>query len=174
MHIVRTETVALAPDTRRDILALCELAYEEDLSPYVEWIGPGVHLCGYDNGVLVSHLMIVERALQAGELPTLRTAYVELVATHPAHQGRRYASTLLRAAEPDCDRFELAALSPSAVDFYMRLGWELWRGTLFVRTDSGLQPTPDEEVMVRRTPQTPPGLSLDLPLSVEWREGEVW
>ena len=72
------------------------------------------------------------------------------------------------------DRFELAALSPSAVEFYTRLGWELWRGPLFVRTPAGPEPTPDEEVMVRRTPHTPAGLSLDLPLSVEWREGEVW
>jgi hypothetical protein len=33
--------------------------------------------------------------------------------------------------------------------------------------------TPDERVMILSLPQTP-SLDLDLPLSVEWREGEVW
>jgi hypothetical protein len=35
-------------------------------------------------------------------------------------------------------------------------------------------PTPDEQVMVLRLPRTPAGLSLDAPLSAEWREGEFW
>jgi aminoglycoside 2'-N-acetyltransferase I len=56
---------------------------------------------------------------------------------------------------------------------YARLGWELWRGPLFVRTDAGLMPTPDEEVMILRLPRTTP-LDLDSPLSAEWREGELW
>jgi hypothetical protein len=53
------------------------------------------------------------------------------------------------------------------------LGWELWRGPLATRTDAGLVPTPDEEVMILRLARTP-ALSLDEPLSVEWRVGEVW
>ena len=36
-----------------------------------------------------------------------------------------------------------------------------------------LLPTPEEQVMVLRLPKTPP-LDLELPLSAEWREGEVW
>jgi aminoglycoside 2'-N-acetyltransferase I len=65
-------------------------------------------------------------------------------------------------------------LSPFNVKFYERLGWELWRGPLFIRTEKGLIPSPtDEEVMIFRLPETP-DLDLTAPLSVEWREGEAW
>jgi len=70
--------------------------------------------------------------------------------------------------------YDLAALSPFNVDYYERLGWELWRGPLFIRTKEALVPSPaDEEVMIFRLPKTPP-LDLDAPLSAEWREGELW
>jgi predicted N-acetyltransferase YhbS len=104
----------------------------------------------------------------------LRTGYIELVATDPQWQGHGFASALLRAAVADLAAFELGALSPSDDAFYSRLGWERWRGPLSVRLGSTAEPTPDEEIMVLRTPRTPPWLTLDMPLSCEWREGEVW
>jgi len=74
----------------------------------------------------------------------------------------------------DVQDFELAALSPSDPAFYERLGWELWQGPLFIRTDDGLLLSPGEEqVMILRLPRTPP-LDLDAPLSAEWRQGELW
>jgi hypothetical protein len=36
-----------------------------------------------------------------------------------------------------------------------------------------LLPTPDEAIMILRTAQTPP-LDLNLLITAEWREGEVW
>jgi hypothetical protein len=69
--------------------------------------------------------------------------------------------------------FDIGALSPADYGIYTRLGWELWRGPLFTRTDNGLLATPDEEVMIFRLPRTP-ALDLDARLSVEWRSGEVW
>lgn len=133
-----------------------------------------MHLLGRVDGRLVSHLMLVERALQPEGHPPLRTAYVELVATHPAAQRRGHASTLLRALPPLMTDFELGGLSPSEAGFYARLGWEPWTGPLSVRTSDGLEPTPDEELMVLRLPRTPPTLDLARGISVEWRRGEVW
>lgn len=54
-----------------------------------------------------------------------------------------------------------------------RLGWETWRGPLFIRTADGLLPTPDEDVMIRRLPRTP-ALDVTQSLSAEWRQGELW
>ena len=45
--------------------------------------------------------------------------------------------------------------------------------TRAIRQDSGLLPTPDEEIMILPMPQTPP-LDLDAPISAEWRVGELW
>ena len=58
--------------------------------------------------------------------------------------------------------------------FYERLGWELWRGRLGIRTLQGIESTPeDEEVMIMRLGKTPE-LDLKAFLTAEWRKGELW
>lgn len=174
MQVEYVETPALDDDQRRAVLELCRVAYEEDLARYLWDIGPGLHALGRVDGALVAHAMIVPRQLEtAGHV--LQTAYVELVATHPRAQRRGYGSAVLHALAGRMDPYDIAALSPSDVRFYARLGWEPWRGPLAVRTADGLVTSPpDEQVMVLRLPRTPVALDLDAALSVEWRPGEVW
>jgi GNAT superfamily N-acetyltransferase len=174
MQIEYVETTALDARQRRAVLDLCRAAYDEDLAHYLADIGPGVHALGCVQGTLVAHAMIVRRELHtAGHV--LQAAYVELVATLPRAQRRGHGSAVLQALAGQMDAFDIGALSPSDAQFYARLGWELWRGPLLVRTDGGVVPSPpDEQVMVRRLPRTPADLDVHAPLSVEWRPGEVW
>jgi len=175
MDIQFVSSADLTPTQRAAILDLCNAAYEEEMSPYLSDIGPGLHALGTVDGALVSHALLVERWLESPALPLMRTSYVELVATHPDRQRRGYGSQLMRALEPRMAPCVIGALSPSDPAFYARLGWELWRGPLAVRTAAGVEPSPpDEEVMVLRLPETPAALDLDAPLSIEWRPGEVW
>jgi len=174
LHIELCPTAALSPSDQQEVLRLCSEAYEEDFAPYLEVIGPGIHLFGRIEGALVSHLMWVPRTLEVDAKLSLRTAYIEAVATRPSFQGRGFASALLRRAPAELADFDLAALSPSNAAFYQRLGWQLCQGPLHIRTSAGLEPTPGEEVMILRLPKTPPDLPLDAPLSAEWRPGEVW
>ena len=110
----------------------------------------------------------------------MRTAYVEGVATEEAYRNRGFATAIMKRVAKEIQDFDLAGLSPFSVTYYERLGWELWRGPLFIRTDDGLLPSPeDEEVMILRLPSDVirphiPDLDLDAPLSAEWREGELW
>ncbi len=152
---------------------MCDAAYQEDLAEYFKAIGPGEHLLGWHGGQLASHLMWVTRWLQADDGPLLRTSYVELVATAPAMERRGYAMALLEYFPSQVTDFDIAALSPATDALYTRVGWRFWRGPLAVRTAEGLVPTPGEEVMVLTLPRTPV-LDLELPLSIEWRPGEVW
>ena len=71
-----------------------------------------------------------------------------------------------------CD-FDLGGLCPAKPEFYARLGWVFWEGPLFIRDGNGLVPTPDEQIMIKQLAKTP-DLSLNLQLSAEWREGELW
>lgn len=175
MKILFVESTRLGAAARGEILAVGDAAYGEPMASYLADIGPGLHALGHVDGRLVTHAMIVTRTLATPNHPALRTAYVELVATQPSAQGRGYASRLLRALETPMAEWEVGALSPSDAGFYARLGWEMWRGPLAVRAPGGLEPSPpDEEVMIRRLPLTPADLDLDEPLSVEWREGELW
>ena len=173
LTIRRVSSATLDPDVRAAVWALCDAAYQADTSSYFRDIGPGEHLLGLHNGVLVSHLMWVTRRLQPGESPPLRTAYVEMVATAPDAQGRGYASALLEYFVPQVGDYQLAALSPATPHLYARLGWTFWRGPLTVRYEGRIVPTPEERVMILPLPLTTI-LNLDLPLSIEWRPGEVW
>ena len=172
--IQRLSSAALSPSATAAVRSLCHSAYGEDLSDYFDNIGSGEHLLGWRDGVLASHLMWVTRWLQPGDGPLLRTAYVELVATAPALQGRGYATALLEYFPSQVSDFDIAALGPATENLYSRLGWRFWRGPLAVRTSGGLVPTPDERIMVLQLPRTPV-LDPELPLSIEWRPGEeVW
>ena len=157
------------------VLSLCAEAYDEPFATFEPWAGNAVHVLGYLGTTLVSHAMWVERLLQPQGMPLLRTAYVEAVATLKAHQQQGYGTAIMTRLQTEIASYDLGGLSenPDVRDRYQRLGWEPWRGPLFIRTDSGLLPTPDEHCMILRLPGTPP-LNLDGALSAEWRMGELW
>lgn len=174
LQFERVLSLGLARESRAALLALLRDAYGEDLTEFLRDIGPGVHLLGRVDGSLVTHAMIVDRRLQIGAAPPMRTAYVELVATTPRAQGRGYASLLMARLVDEMQEYDIAALSPVNAGFYAQFGWEGWRGPLFVRRPTGTLPTPGDEAMILRLPRTPADIDLDAPLSVEWRPGEVW
>lgn len=202
---LRVEVVsrsALSPAHVDAVAAVCERAYEEDLRAALADFTDATHVLGFlgdapAGDALVSHACWVPRTLGYGGPPPrwsgtspassgvipLRTAYVELVATDPPHQGRGYASAVLRAlaaaiaASPPGaypGTYDVGALSPSDAAFYARLGWEVWRGPLFeAGPDGRVVPTDDEEIMVLGLPGARP-LDLTQPLVAPWRPGDIW
>lgn len=164
----------LSDADRANVVSFCTRAFEEDMTPFFETFVGATHVLGSLAGMLVSHALWITRYLQVGTGPLLRTAYVEAVATDPGYRNRGFASVIMQRLVDEIQDYDLAALSPFSTVYYGRLGWETWRGPLFARTEQGLAPSPDdEEVMILRLPRTTP-LDLDAPLSVEWREGDVW
>ena len=164
----------MSPQTRDEVIALCTRVFEEDMAALLATFHGAVHVLGRLETKLVTHALWVTRWLQAGTDPMMRTAYIEAVATEKAYRNRGFATAVMRCVAKEIKDFDLAGLSPFSVAYYARLGWELWRGPLFIRTDGGLVPTPSyEQVMILRLPKTPQ-LDLDAPLSAEWREGELW
>jgi aminoglycoside 2'-N-acetyltransferase I len=135
----------------------------------------GVHFVLEEDGAIVAHAAIVERELHASG-HRLATGYVEAVATWPIHQRRGHGSAVMREVDEYIDRtFQLGALDTGTSAFYQRLGWVVWKGPTFVRTDSGLIRTAEEDgnVLVRLT-STSPQLDLSAPISCDWRPGDVW
>jgi aminoglycoside 2'-N-acetyltransferase I len=135
----------------------------------------GVHFILEDSGAIVSHASVVERELHTNE-HRLRTGYVEAVATWPVHQRQGHGSAVMREVGEHIDQtFRLGALGTGSTVFYERLGWVVWKGPTFVRTDSGLIRTEDEDglILVRMTP-TSPTLDVWAPISCDWRPGDVW
>jgi hypothetical protein len=163
----------LSQSEYREVVELCSQAFRRDYTPFLETFHGAVHLLGRFHGKLVSHALWVTRWLQYGDLPLLRTAYVEGVDTEISYRSRGFCSAIMRRLAEEVQDFDLAALSTSSITFYKRLDWLLWRGPLFVRTESGPILIPHETAMVLCLPKTP-DLDLEASLSVEWREGELW
>jgi aminoglycoside 2'-N-acetyltransferase I len=170
MHIERTATQSLSASALAEVRALCDVAYGR---PVFETFGGGEHLLGRQDGNLICHAMWITRWLQPRGQAPLRTAYVELVATHPNHRNRGHATAIMERVALEIADHEVGALSPATQGLYERLGWNLWRGPLFARTNVGAIATPEEQVMVLPLVRTPP-LDLEAPLSIEWRPGEIW
>ena len=177
MQQLKTTTVPvdlLAEETREEVIDLCTRAYEEDFRFLMGTFHRATHVLGRLQGRLVTHALWVTRWLQVGDAPPLRTADVEAVATDNAFRRRGFAHAVMERVVEEIQDFEIGGLSPFNVDYYERLGWKLWRGPLFIRTEHSLEPSSeDEEVMIYRLPKTPE-LNLTTPLSAEWREGELW
>jgi aminoglycoside 2'-N-acetyltransferase I len=156
------------------ILALCNQAFEHDVSPNMKSFENPTHVLGRYRGKLISHVLWITRWLQIGDGPLLRTAYVEVTATDAAYRHKGYASQVMKRAAEEIRDFDIAALATGSLGFYARLGWQLWRGPLFLRKGKELIPTPEEHgVMVLALPETPP-FDINAPLSIEWRELEPW
>ena len=157
---------------------LCEAAFAEPWDSYWEDIGPGVHVLAEDpqRGIL-AHAAIVDRLLYPGDA-VLRAGYVEAVAVWPDLQRSGLGTQVMDAIDRMVDEgYELGALGTGSQPFYARLGWVVWQGPTSIRNRDGTverSPNEDGGIMVRLTPQTPPGLDLTLPIAVDWRPGEVW
>ena len=172
LEVVRADQIS--PSLQADIHSLCSRAYEEDLTSLFSIFKDATHVLGFLGTTLVSHALWVTRWLQVGTKPVMRTAYIEAVATEKEYQAHGFATMVIKRIAEGIREYEMGALSPFSVAFYELLGWELWRGPLFIRTDDGLMRTPrDGDVMILRLPRTP-DLDLYAPLSAEWREGELW
>lgn len=175
---LRSATTAALTTADRDALGrLFAAAWPDEGFTTDDWdhaMG-GRHWLIEDDGRIVSHASAVARTLWVGEQP-LRTGYLEAVATHPAWQRRGLATRAVRDAGAFLrDGFELGALSTGSPAFYERLGWLRWQGPTFVRTDSSLVRTEDEDdgILVLLTPRSP-HLDVTMPIACEPRSGDVW
>ena len=124
---------------------------------------------------IVGHASVVDRELHVDGRP-IRTGYVEAVGVSPEQQGAGLGSIVMTDVNDWIrERYELGALGTGRHRFYERLGWRTWTGPTFVRTADGPQRTPDEDgfILVLETPTSPP-LDLAVPISCEWRPGDVW
>ncbi len=172
--MARTEELDAAAVGELD--RLCAAAFDEPWDGYWERIGPAVHVLVRDGGMLVAHACHVERDLVAGALE-VRAAYVEAVAVDPQRQGSGLGSIAMRRlGELIVVAYPLGALATGRNAFYERLGWETWRGEIWLAEHGGRRRMPEQEgdVMILRTPTTPSALDADAPL-VGWaRAADPW
>ena len=168
-------TRELDEEQRAAVVRLCLDAHgEEDFRNLFSYLPPdGLHVLGHVGAELVGHAVVTTRRLRHGDLPPLRTAYVDAVATSPAHQGQGIGSAVMRHLAAAVADYDVACLETERVAFYERLGWEEWRGPLAGLTDEGVVPTPDQTgIMILRLPRTP-ALDPDGPLTID-ADGRIW
>lgn len=174
LRLLTIPSSAMTPAQSQAVIALCSEVFELDYAAYMALCPDRVHVLGYLDGQLVAHALWLDRPLRAGDGPWLSSAYVEGVATHADHRRRGCGAAVMRRLQAEIGGYELGALSPAVPEWYARLGWERWRGPLWIDHDGILEATPEEEiVLIFRTPRTP-RLDLDASLTAPWRPFEPW
>ena len=179
-HLDVVTTDRLTDDDLRSLRVMFDEAWSgEEAFSDDDWdhtLGGTHFLMRSSDGSVMSHAAVVDRTLEAGAR-SLRTGYVEGVATWPEHRTRGLATRVMVAAGSLIEeRHELGALGTDLFSFYetARMG-TLARSNRRPNAERGTAPTPDEDgfVMVRRTPATR-DLELTPLLTCEWRPGDVW
>ncbi len=163
----------LSPAVRAEIVALCTRAFGQDFGNLFDFVTDSMHVLAHRDGALVGHACWAIRRLEPAGVGPLETAYVDAVATEPAVQGQGIGSAVIGRLNAQIHAYPLGGLSTGRVTFYARLGWERWQGPTAVRAATGLIPTPDDTVMILRTPTTPP-LDTTALLIADWRDGQPW
>jgi aminoglycoside 2'-N-acetyltransferase I len=177
---VSRPTAELSESEERELQILCERAWIAKGSefPPIAWQAAlgGRHFLVAEAGAVIAHAAVVDRTLE-WDGRSLRTGYVEAVATLPGRQGEGVGSAVMRAvAEFVDERYELGALDTATPEFYERLGWVRWPGRTGVRRPDGVRLTPAEngKVLVRLT-RVPLDLHEDgLLVCDDRRPGEPW
>ena len=170
-------TADLGPAEQARLRAFLDTAFAGDFDD-ADWghaLG-GLHVLATRDGELVGHAAVVARQLLTGAT-TLRTGYVEAVAV--ARSARRQG--VGGAVMAEVERLvrgghELGALAATedGAALYASRGWTRWRGPLRSLTPEGTRDGDDSHVHVLTTPQTPVALDPDLPLTGDWRSGDLW
>jgi aminoglycoside 2'-N-acetyltransferase I len=173
LELFTVTSIEITQAETADVIALCSDVFRMDYSFYMNLGLYRVHVLGYDDGLLVSHALWLERPLRIGDGPWRNAAYIEGVATHAGYRRRGYGSAVMRRLQREIAHYDLGALSPSRPEWYEQLGWERWQGPLLIQGDGETQATPDECVLIYRTPATG-ALDLCAPLTAPWRPFELW
>ncbi len=131
------------------------------------------HVIARRDGRLVGHAVWSARTVFMSDGSGLESAYVDAVATEPDLQRRGIGSAVIQRLNREIDDYEVGCLSTERVSFYEGNGWELWAGPKGVKLDDGIDMTPEQRVMIRRTRRTPM-LDLSSLLVITPRRGEPW
>lgn len=164
---------AMTRAQRDAVVALCSEVFKLDYAYYLNLCPNRVHVLGYVGEQLTSHALWLDRPLRVGDAFWLNSAYVEGVATAEAQRGRGYGSAVMRCLQTAIAGYDLGALSPAAPKWYARLGWEQWLGPRWILDDETLLATPQEVVLIYRTPRAA-ALDLNASLTALWRPFEPW
>ncbi|WP_211232907.1 GNAT family N-acetyltransferase [Solirubrobacter soli] len=155
--------------------ALFDEAFDDDFTDddWEHGLG-GIHALAYEGDELVGHAAVVmRRMLSDGR--ALRTGYVESVCVSPRHRRRGHASAVMTEIERIVrGGYDIGALGATdeAIPLYERHGWRAWQGPLSALTPDGIVPTPDEQGAVYVLADE--DVDLTLPLTADWRDGDVW
>ncbi len=173
LELRTVSSAEMTQDQYDAVVALCSEVFRCDYAYYMNFDLYRVHVLGYVGERLAAHALWLTRRLRIGDGPWFEAAYVEGVAVHPAFRSCGHGSAVMRRLQDEVRGYELAALSPADAGWYARLGWERWRGPLFIVKDGVVHAMPDDKVLICPTPRTG-ALDLDASLTGEWRPFELW
>ena len=177
LNVSFIRTVSLSNEERAEIMRVCCEAFGGPFDELFDLVAPtGVHVLARLDDCLVSHAVITERRFRIGDLPVMRAAYIDAVATLPGEQRKGYGSEVMRkTVEYASVEFDIAGLATVLDHWYGNMGWEHWKGELGLDDGGAVTVTEnlEERVMIHRLPATP-AVDVNARLIADWRPGGGW
>jgi aminoglycoside 2'-N-acetyltransferase I len=107
----------------------------------ITWASPQWSILLWEQDELVTHAGLLVREILQNGVPK-RIGGIGAVATHPAQQGRGFASQAMREAlkrfDTDLDvAYAILFCRPDLIPFYARLQWKPFAGKVFVEQPQG-------------------------------------
>ncbi|MCD4524706.1 GNAT family N-acetyltransferase [Nocardioides sp. cx-173] len=172
-RLVMCHTAEMTPEELHAVRALLDGAFREFTDQDWGHTLGGQHALVVEDGVVVAHgALVMRRLLHAGR--SLRTGYLESVATRPDRTRRGHADRVMTALESLAPAYDVLALSASeaGVPLYESRGWQLWRGPSSVLAPDGITRTPADDSSIYVLGGS--DLDLDGELTCDWRDGDLW
>ncbi len=135
----------------------------------------GVHAIVWDGDAVIGHASVVQRRLIHGDQP-LRTGYIEGVGVRADRRRQGHFATMMQALERVVrNAYDLGALGTTddAAKLYAGRGWQVWQGSLYALTPTGIVSTAEEAGGIYVLAGSMP-LDLSGDLICDWRAGDVW
>ena len=173
VHIAHTSQ--LTPADLAAARALVNDAFDDMAEEDWEHALGGMHALVRDGDAIIGHGSVILRRLVHGGR-AWRTGYVEAIAVRADRRRQGIGGLVMGALEGIIDRaYDLGALGATeqGAAFYRSRGWQLWLGTSWVITPTGLKATPEEDGSIYVLPGHVP-LDLSGQLTCDWRDGDAW
>ncbi len=156
---------ARAPADTAQLKALTAAVYEPAEAASwpgrsLDWSAPQLDIFLFEEtDQLVSYAALVSREGRVDDRPSI-IGGVGAVKTHPDARGKGHASALMKEAEriwsDQMVDFALLVCEPGLIDYYSRLGWVEFRGTLLTLQKGKSVPFDFNRVMVLGVCTEPP------------------
>lgn len=134
----------------------------------------GIHTIAQFDGKIIGHTALIPRSVIIDNIEH-PVKYVEAVAVDTSSRNIGLGKAMLQRLNSQLElSSSFALLTTTSPRFYQKLGWSNWIGRSWTHTDTQRKVPPGTHGQIMYFAPTIGKLSPQLPISINWRPGDIW